>query len=463
MALPEPRGRQKEVLALPGRGHTVVLGTAGSGKTTMAIHRAAYLARPDTAYGGRVLLVTFNKALIAYLRQWQRDDIQGVVFQNYHRFAMGYLQSMGRMGFNWIAKEPARKRLIAEAVANVRLQSGGEPRALFERRAEWFEEEVRFLQRYGLSAEAYQSSDRYGRGGPFRREQRPVLVAIKTEYERLRMAEGFRYDWDDISGAVLETLAEDDRVRLYRHVVIDEGQDFSPQMLRSLAAAVPPDGSLTFFGDMAQQIYGRQFSWRQAGLRVQAVVQFSRNYRNTPEIARLGLAVAAMPYFADVPDMVLPDQFEPSGPPPSLVHCDSYRDELALAIERAREAALTGTVGVLMRRREDLPAFARAFRGAQRLDGNMPTYDPRPGISYGTVHAAKGFEFDTVILFGLWANYWPEPVVVRRHGQEAAEAGDGRLLYVAITRARRELVMTYAGAPTSLLPQNDGLWLDEEI
>lgn len=441
----------------------MVLGTAGSGKTTMAIHRAAFLARLDTTYGGRVLLATFNKALIAYLRQWQRDDIQGVVFQNYHRFAAGYLQSMNRMGRDWIAQPWDRKRLIAQAVANMRVQSSGQPRSLFERRAEWFEEEIRFIQRYGFSAEQYQESDRFGRGGPFIRDQRPALVAIKSEYERLRLEEGFRYDWDDMGSAVLDALAEDDRPRMYRHIVIDEGQDFSPQMLRSLAAAIRPDGSLTFFGDMAQQIYGRQFSWRQAGLRVQHVVEFGRNYRNTPEIAELGLAVAAMPYFADVPDMVLPDQFEPSGPPPSLVHCDSYEDELALVIERAREAALTGTVGVLMRRREDLAAFARAFPGAQRLDRNMRTYDPRPGISYGTVHAAKGFEFDTVFLYGLWADYWPEYAVLQQHGREAAEAGDGRLLYVAITRARRELVMTYVGAPTSLLPENEDLWLDEEI
>lgn len=135
MALPEPRGKQREVLALPGRGHTVVLGTAGSGKTTMAIHRAAFLARPDTEYGGgRVLLVTFNKALIAYLRQWQPQDLANVTFQNYHRFAMGYLKSMGRMGWNWIAKGPERRHLLRQAIENVRFSTGGEPRSLFERK-----------------------------------------------------------------------------------------------------------------------------------------------------------------------------------------------------------------------------------------------------------------------------------------------------------------------------------------
>lgn len=50
--LPRPVGRQKEVLALPTAGHTVVLGTAGSGKTTLAIHRAAYLGNPSAALIG---------------------------------------------------------------------------------------------------------------------------------------------------------------------------------------------------------------------------------------------------------------------------------------------------------------------------------------------------------------------------------------------------------------------------
>lgn len=60
-----PKGKQKEVLALPSTGHTVVLGTAGSGKTTIALLRAYHLA---TLPGNKkVLLVTFNGALVEYI------------------------------------------------------------------------------------------------------------------------------------------------------------------------------------------------------------------------------------------------------------------------------------------------------------------------------------------------------------------------------------------------------------
>ena len=61
-----PKGKQEEVMALPAKGHTVVLGTAGSGKTTIAMLRAQHLA--SIPNGGRVLLVTFNGALVEYMR-----------------------------------------------------------------------------------------------------------------------------------------------------------------------------------------------------------------------------------------------------------------------------------------------------------------------------------------------------------------------------------------------------------
>lgn len=60
--LPDPVGRQADVVYLATDRHNVVLGTAGTGKTTMAIHRAAHLADPATRNHGRVLLVTFNNA-----------------------------------------------------------------------------------------------------------------------------------------------------------------------------------------------------------------------------------------------------------------------------------------------------------------------------------------------------------------------------------------------------------------
>ena len=68
-SLPIPVGRQREVLYLPHQGHVVVLGTAGSGKTTLAILRSLYLSAQSTGHGGRTLLVTFNRCLVTYMER----------------------------------------------------------------------------------------------------------------------------------------------------------------------------------------------------------------------------------------------------------------------------------------------------------------------------------------------------------------------------------------------------------
>ena len=89
MALPQPKGKQLEVLDLKPEGHNVVLGTAGSGKTTLAIYRAIYLATLDDKE--KVMLVTFNTTLVKYLEAIVGSEIpRNIEVRNYHKFARGY-------------------------------------------------------------------------------------------------------------------------------------------------------------------------------------------------------------------------------------------------------------------------------------------------------------------------------------------------------------------------------------
>jgi len=461
--LPEPKGKQREVVCLNQTGHSVVLGTAGSGKTTMAIHRAAYLANPNTAHGASTLLLSFNKSLLAYLNYLRPPELTGVDIRNYHHFARGYLNHRKRMGYNWICdKDSDREALLSEALEATRKK---EPRkALLKRPLQFFFTETRWMSQQGItSLDEYLEIERAGRGdeGVLGSKQRTLVFEVFETYQQLREEAGYRYDWYDIATTVCEELKKDNAPRQYRHVVIDEGQDFSPSMLRSLALLIPADGSLTFFGDVAQQVYGRRISWRQAGLDIRAPWNFERNYRNSPQIAKVGIAIAEMPYFADELDMVPPTEFAAEGPKPTLVRCATKEDEIQLAISQARAAAESASVAVLVRRREDLGPFAHAFKGSgQRLYRDMTDWSPDPGVSYGTVHNAKGYEFDTVILVGLGDERWPDPGAIEAEGTDEAEASDGRLLYVGVTRARSALVMTYIGEPTKLLPANDDLWTE---
>ena len=111
----KPRGKQEEVMALPAKGHIVVLGTAGSGKTTVALLRAHHLA--NIPNGGNVLLVTFNGALVKYMRELSNNQTQKLVVENYHTFARGYLNSRGKMpSRNGIAEPNEKEFYIAQAL-----------------------------------------------------------------------------------------------------------------------------------------------------------------------------------------------------------------------------------------------------------------------------------------------------------------------------------------------------------
>lgn len=461
MPLPEPIGVQKEVVALPARGHVVVLGTAGSGKTTMAVHRAAHVCDPRIPSHGRTLLLTFNKSLLRYLKYLVPTEIAArLAIENYHQFARGYLNSRDLMG-GWgtiVRNDAALRALVAQASATVFARDSDNP--LRDHPTDVLTGEIALLAQHGLGDRAtYRAAD-IASHEVLDLEQRDALFDIYEEYLRVRSAAGQRYDWYDIATAVRRALEQDHEPRRYKHIVLDEGQDFSPEMLRSLAAAIPNEGSLTFFGDAAQQIYGRHISWRDAGLNVREPAVFRKNYRNTKEIADLALAIAAMPYYADEPDMVAPDEFRAAGPPPTFVRCPSEEAEIKFVVDQAKSAVAAGqSVAILVRRKVDVSRFASKFTKVQRLD-DVAVWRPGAGVSCGTIHSGKGLEFETVFLPLMTNAHIPDPTLIAVVGATEAEAVDGRLLYVGVTRARQNLVLSCSGALTSLMPTTDGLWIE---
>lgn len=459
MTLPTPIGHQADVLYLAPKGHVLVLGTAGSGKTTLAIHRAVRLSDPALPGGGRTLLLTFNKALVAYLRQLRPAEPRDLTIENYHKFARGYLARRGKMSQNAILDATPRLRLIGEAVATVRGQY--RPHSLFDRPLAFFGDEIHWMASNGLfDLDSYLAAERVGRNVGLHPTLREPVFRIAVEYRRLRVQHGKNYDWDELASAVRQELAVDDSPRRYRHIVIDEGQDFSPEMIKSLVAAADPEGSVTFFGDYAQQIYGQRLSWQSFGLRIRGNVwKFTENYRNTTQIARVALAMSALPHFRDSPDLVEPKNPTAAGPLPALVCCTSRDAELDFAAEQAQRLGRTQSVAVLFRDRADEARVARRLPAAAiRLDGDLERWNPAPGVRYGTYHSAKGLEFDAVILPHCSADRLPDPDAVVAFGIDEAMSREARLLYVGVTRARSTLIITHAGAVTPLLPTEPGLF-----
>lgn len=458
MPLPVPIGRQFDVVHLPATGHLVVLGTAGSGKTTMALHRAASLADPATMNSGPTLLLTYNRSLRTYLNHLA-TDLGDVQVETYAQFARGYLASQGRMSTGAIAGPTVRRAVLAAAVAE-RARIRGDSTGVFRAPLGMWEEELAWLQGRAVASEAeYLAVPRIWDGQQLSSAHQHDVWGVWAQYKAGLTGTGHLYDWHSLPAAALDALDVDQTPRRYRHIVLDESQDLSPAAVRSLAKALPPEGSLTLFGDYAQQIYGRRASWREFGLESPAVEIFAENYRNTKEIAELAIRVAEMPHFQDSADIVRPTAPVAAGTKPTLVRLDSLQAEVELVKDRARAIGRTARVAVLARTWALAQTATAGLSNVTHLHDDLQAWDDDPGIFAGTYHSGKGLEFDAVILPFVGSNSVPEREVVISLGRQEAMARESRLLYVGITRARSELLLTYQGDLTAVLPPTtDSVW-----
>ena len=425
-----------------------------------------------------VLLITFNTTLVKYLEAIIGSELpENIHVRNYHKFARGYLSNRGKMPrcngiVSGIEDGDTRKLLLVKkALESLRTQNP--TNSTYKRDNIVFLEEISWIEKMGItSLIEYEATERIGRSDTrIKRENRKYFYTVYEEYKRIRKEEGYWYDWEDIAQAVYNELLEDQNERMYKHIVIDEGQDLSPIMLKSLVNAIPQDGSLTFFGDVAQQIYGSRLSWRDAGINIdkKKIWRFDRNYRNSREIARFAIAISKSRYFESVSDLVEPIMPTASSPLPAVVKFKDKENEVKWIVENAVKASTGQSIAILMRNRELVNMVEEKIKEQgivpQVLKNKMGMMQINAKISIGTYHSAKGLEFDLIMLPFCSQEYLPgQDKIMALESRDEALREDIKLIYVAVTRARRGLIISYSGVKTELLPNNeDNLYIEREI
>ena len=333
--LPAPLGRQREVMYLPDKGFSVVTGCAGAGKTLMALYRACYLSNPKLPNSGSCLFLTYNKALAKDVdRKLKRMGIDTVSAMTYHSFLFKHLGALKRLrkpraSLN-VCSHDDRKELLDEAIEAVKEDHESSP--LFRRKNDFFIDEIEWILRMGIgSLDEYRDADRIGRGSTrLKSDQRPLMYEVYGRYLD-RLHEKYDYDYETMPHKFAQSSICGKALSEYRHIVIDEGQDFPLVLIRAFAEHLPNNGSLTFFLDNTQQIYGPRISWTSAGFTNCKLWELHNNYRNTIEIYNLSKAIAdSIESYGDNTDVctVVPPKVH--GQPPVLhrVKSDNERDEL---------------------------------------------------------------------------------------------------------------------------------------
>jgi hypothetical protein len=440
---------QRRLVERDYNGPARVSGSAGTGKTIVALHRAVALARRHPQ--ARVLLTTFSKALANALRIRLRT-LTGSEPEIAQRIAVhpvtgiGYDLYAAAFGQPNIAPPALIETLLRQAAADVPGHHFS-PRFLI---GEW----CQVVDAWQLASwEDYRDVARLGRKTRIGGKQREILWAI---FGRVRagLAERKAVTWPDLFGRVTAHIAANKSP--FDFVVVDEAQDVGVAELRFLGslAAKRPDG-LFFAGDLGQRIFQQPFSWRSLGVDVRGRSYALRiNYRTSHQIrARADRLLPST--LADV-DGNPEDRRDTvsvfNGPPPTVETFDDPEQEADAVAEwiaaRIGEGVQAHEIGVFVRSPREFRRVRNAVKeaGVQALE-LTDKIEVTPGrVSIGTMHLAKGLEFRAVAVMACDDEVIPLQERIENVADEAdleeVYNTERHLLYVACTRARDHLLVT---------------------
>lgn len=455
-------------------GPARVRGSAGTGKTVVALHRAAALARRRLAQapngpGRSILFTTFVKSLTPVFEGLYRrmpGTIDGEVeFINVDKLAFKVCRLAGDRPFVNPKSVDAAFAAAHEAVV-----TPGSPLDIAGLTRGYLREEVSaVIKGRGVRSLAeYLTVERTGRRTRLPEPWRRQVWELHEEWDR-QMALRKTVDFPDVV-----VRARDHARRLpeplYAGAIIDEAQDLTLiglQLVRALvngpASADVHDG-LLIVGDGAQRIYAGGFTLRQAGVEVRGRTTVLRtNYRNTREIIDAALAVASVEAVDDLGELIdadtAPAYVERRGIAPVLVLASGFEDEvrfIAEEIERLAGGPIThGDMAVAAPTNHQAKRIESTLRRMGVATQRLEDYDGRPTdrVKVGTHFRIKGLEFKVVFLPFLGAGDFPRPAAT---GQSASEYDEHVFravtqLYVAMTRARDGLFLLCSGEPSTVL------------
>lgn len=427
---------QRKIVERDFSGPARVAGSAGTGKTIVALHRAAFLARRNPQ--DRVLLTTFSEPLANALRTKLRALIHHEPRMG-ERIEVHALNVIARrlyektIGPPKIASRETVIGLLRPAMAKVKF-------SLHFLRTEW--EQV--VDAWQLETwESYRDVPRLGRKTRLPEKQREVLWEIFRQIRASLAEQGLITE-----AQMLSRLTN----APFEFIVVDEAQDISVPQLRFLAAS---GAKLFFAGDLGQRIFQPPFSWKGLGVDVRGRSSTLKiNYRTSHQIRRQADRLLG-PEVSDVDGNVEERKGTVSvfnGPPPRIAVLESaVKERQAVAgwiKDLIANRVAPSEIGIFVRSEEEI---ARARAAAELaglpfavIDQKMDTPEGRASIC--TMHLAKGLEFKAVVVMACDDEIIPSQArietVTDDSDLEEVYATERHLLYVACTRARDHLLVT---------------------
>lgn len=450
---------QREAVDRDFAGPARVTGGPGTGKSVVAVHRAARLAREG---GGKVLLTSFSKTLANQLRlqldQLMADDPakECVTVVHLHHLAIELLNE-ARSAKIRVADGQAIGKAAKEAAEGVRNPSIT-PGFL---EAEW----NMVVDPYGVTSwEDYAVVDRAARGTSLNRAQRELawkgLHAMQSSLEDAELSTWSKVCWDTVE------LLDENGHRPFRHVIADEVQDLGPAELRLLRAlAAPARNDVFLASDANQRIFKPYTPVARAGLEVRGRSLTLRvNYRMTEQIRRLAERIIAAKAYTDEPTTRSISML--AGAEPEILLAPGVKAETERVADWLKKLVANGyrpgQIAIFGRKRDIIQNRIHAAVKAAGLEAfNLESDEAPPAnrVAIGTMHRSKGLQFRAIAVMGVEDGNVPLSSVRSRQPDEAAQRAfvemERNLLYVACSRARERLLITGVGKASEFVTTRD--------
>jgi superfamily I DNA/RNA helicase len=442
---------QRKLASGDRSGPVRILGGAGTGKTVLAMHRAKWLAENRALEGQKVLFTTFTRNLAGDIEENLRTlcsaaTLTKLEVTNLDAWVHGFMRS-----------RKLEHRIVYDRKQDAALQAWQAALAVRDTKLDlpddFYEQELeQLVLAQGITTlEAYRTARRVGRSGVLSRSKRDAVWPVFEEY-RGQLSSRRLKEVDDAYREVAQLLsAEGERRTPYCAVVVDETQDFGPQALRLLRALIPAGpNDLFFVGDGHQRIYSRhRAAMSKCGIDIRGRSRkLYLNYRTTDEIRRQAVALlegCEIDNLDDGHDETRLYKSLSHGPAPEVVQVEGLETAAARsadfirALRSANGDGPASSVCVIASSEKNREALAqllqRAGLAGVTITAQANHADAREVVHYATMHRAKGLEFDAVVVVAPGA-FFGEPEETQQQR---------KLLYVALTRAKRAAMMIRMG------------------
>lgn len=455
---------QRRIVEHDFNGPVRVLGGAGTGKTVAAIHRAKWLL--DKKYKGkddRILFTTFTKNLADDIQQnflkLSPENKEKVIIVNLDKWVTDFLKDRkvtDKIYYCKIAENQYWQNALKEVDSSTSL-----PMSFY--REEW--ESIVQPQAITDIGE-YASASRIGRGTRINRKQRLQIWPVFESYRRI-LREHNLLEIEDAMRLAGQIIDEQGGIS-YQSVIVDEAQDMGTTALSLIRKIAGPErvNDLFIVGDPFQSIYNKSVILSKCGINVRGRgKKLYINYRTTEEIRKAAISVLDGVDVNNLDDESDSNKGYTSvlhGFSPQIVDCKSVEGEVDFIIKYLQNVQNDSVRNITSK---DICIICRTKQQLENIDTKLSEKgivsvvisknsldNNKEGVRLSTMHRAKGLEFDTVIISGLSAdNDIPfandEDKVVEKQNDRRERS----LLYVSMTRAKREVVVLYQGKKSRLI------------